>query len=117
MNSREDIMGSFKVRQNVLAPTSVKIGANGTQMSKLLVGTVAACVPAMAASTFGTGSAYIAGLETTDGIVMQLNSLGASGVTLASVRITAANTASLTFMAGPGPTTACTMVFGYVAGH
>jgi len=110
-------MGSFKVRQNVLMPSTLKIGANGTELDKFIIGTVAACVPAMAASTYGTGSALIPGLETTDGIVMQMNSTGASGVILASVRITAASTASLTFMAGPGPTTASTMVFGYVAGH
>lgn len=98
-----------------ISSSGVGVGSTGNKITKILHGTVAACVPAMGASTQGTGSALIANLATTDTFIMILSSNGASGITLTDARVTAASTASLSFASNSGPTTASTMVFSYLA--
>lgn len=107
-------MAAFKTRSQVFLPTSLQVGNNGTKVTKLIEGLVTACVPAMAAHGLGTGSAYIAGVANGDAIIMQLASQGASGIGIQSASIVAANTASLTFCAWGGATTASAMTFNYL---
>ena len=107
-------MGSFKIRQNVLMPGTLKVGSSGTVLTKLLTGTVSASVPAMGASAVGTGSAAITGLAVGDTLIMQLASYGASGIGIVTARAASANTASMTYMALGGPTTASTMTLNYI---
>ena len=106
-------MASFKIRNNMFFPTSLKVGTNGTTLTKTLWGIGPACVPAMNASAVGTGSISISGVEVGDAVSIQLASLGASGVGLVAASAFA-NGASLTFIALAGPTTASTMNFNYI---
>jgi len=104
-------MPSFRVRRPLLAMGGLNVG-NGTTIDKILTGTVAACVPAMGASTLGTGSALITGLAASGTVFMQLNS-GGSGLQLTAVCPIATNTASLSFMS-LGATAASTVTLSYI---
>lgn len=106
-------MASFKLRNNMFFPTSLKVGTNGTTLTKALWGIGSACVPAMNASAVGTGSIAITGAEVDDAVIIQLASLGASGVGIVAASAFA-NGASLTFIALAGATTASEMRFNYM---
>lgn len=106
-------MASFKLRNKMFFPTSLKVGTNGSEMTKVLYGVSSACVPAMNASAVGTGSILITGVEVGDTVILQLASLGASGIGLVQTKAIT-NGASMTFMALVGPTTASTMGFNYM---
>lgn len=97
-----------------ISASGVGVGS-GTKVTRILHGTVGACVPAMNASTFGTGSALITKLGATDTLIMALTSTGASGIIMTDYRITAASSVSMSFYACEGNTTASTMVFSYIA--
>ena len=107
-------MASWKIRSQVLMPNSLQVGSNGTKFDKFLFGLGSACVPAMNASSIGTGSLAITGVAAGDTVIVQLASQGASGIgIMAASSIT--NGASLTFFALGGATGASTMVFNYIA--
>lgn len=108
-------MAGLTIRNPLNILSNLRVGSSGTAVTKILMGTVSACVPAMNASTPGTGSANITGLAQGDAIIMQLASYGASGIGIISCSAVAANTASLSFMAVAGATTASTMTFNYLA--
>lgn len=107
-------MAALTFRNPVILKTNAKIGSSGTAVTKLLAGVVSTCVPAIGASTVGTGSAYIDGLAAGDFILAGIATIGASGVGVLNVRATAANTASFSFFS-MGATTASTMDINYIA--
>lgn len=111
-------MGTFKVRQKTLAATSLQIGTGGTVASELIFGTTTGCVPAMNASSIGSASVAISGLNADATLFLSLygsTSTGASSVAILSVYSVAANAASMYMMSTGGPTTASEMSFNYLA--
>lgn len=91
-------MSLFKVRNQAILQGGAQIGANGTAMSALLSGSVAASMPGINASAIGTASAVITGM-TAGGEVMLMGAsvLNASlpgGFQLLNVYATGTNSAS-----------------------
>jgi hypothetical protein len=105
-------MASFKVRQSVLVPSSLQVGANGTKVSQILFGTVSGCVPVINASAIGSGSFSVANVPVGAAVQLTIAS-GAGGLALVGACATANGAISASFVNGTGTNTTASVFSVY----
>jgi len=118
-------MPSFKTRRTLLAAGGLTVGAsntvdvNGTSISAILAGSVAACMGAINASTMGSASIAITGVSATSKVfaigACVLNASLPNGFVINNIRV-GTNGASINlFNCGDANGGASTVGFHYVA--
>jgi len=103
----------YKVRSKILAKGGTKVGASGTHVKKMLVGTVSACVPIVGASGVASGSMAITSASTGDKVFLS-GSDADLGVYVYSVTVSADGAIAASYGNNGVETTASTMSFHYL---
>jgi len=103
----------YKIRSKTLAKGGIVIGATGSTVSKLLVGTVSACVPQVGASSVASGSMAITSASTGDKVFLS-GSDADLGVYVYAATVTADGAITASYGNNGAQTTASTMTFSYL---
>lgn len=104
----------YKVRSKILAQGGLQVGATGTHVTKILAGTVSACVPVINASSVNSGSLAITGATVGDKVFLS-GSVANSGVMVYAAQVTADGAITASYMNPTGANTgASTLSFSYI---
>lgn len=106
-------MAKFKVRRVALLGGGVQIGTSGTSITSILAGSTSACVPAVAASTTGTGSIAISGVDAADNVFV-FPAAGASGIAVINAAAISGGASLSFFNMGSVNFSASTVSFRYL---